>query len=458
MQPEDLQHVLPLFLSLSKAAIAVKDIGGGYLFANPEFGRYADAPLARILGNKDADFLAPERVRAFAQAEAAALGTGNAVNGEEHFSRGGALASYVTTRFPIIDERGQVIALGVLAMDITEQHRALRDTGRALKTAEQVNAQLRQAVANLEELASTDRLTQAWNRRRFDEAVEGEMHRAIRYGHPLSMLLLDIDHFKKVNDYYGHQEGDRVLREVARRVREVMRKSDSLTRWGGEEFIVLAPNTGLSNAAVLAERIRSHIAERPVEGLGLVTASIGVAQCGPADSLAEWLDRADRAMYAAKQAGRNRVELDRLDSAQGAAEHLEGAFVQLVWKEAFLSGHPVIDEQHRMLFRVCNELLDGLLSARPIDEVALVVERLLAEVARHFADEEVILAKAGFPGFKAHAEAHAALLEKGRALKQGFDDGSVSMGGLFQFLAYDVVARHILGVDRAYFPYVAGHN
>jgi diguanylate cyclase (GGDEF)-like protein/hemerythrin-like metal-binding protein len=456
MKSQDLQQVLPLFLNLSNAAIAVKDMDGGYLFANPEFGRYVDAPLERIWGGRDAEFLDPERLQAFAEAESAAFDAGAAINREEHFPRGASWVSYVSTRFPIIDEQGRAIALGVLAMDISAQHRTLRDTDQALKTAEQVNAQLRQAVATLEELASTDRLTQAWNRRRFDEAVEGEMHRAIRYGHPLSMLLLDIDHFKKVNDNHGHQEGDRVLREVAGRVREVLRKSDSLTRWGGEEFIVLAPNTGLSNAGVLGERIRCKVAGQPVEGLGVVTVSIGVAEYGPADSLAEWMDRADRAMYAAKREGRNRVELDTLSGAQGTAEHLEGAFVQLIWKDAFQSGHPVIDEQHRALFRVCNELLEAMLSARPADEVSMVVEGLLAEVARHFMDEEAVLSKAGFPGLKVHAEAHAALLDKGRALKQAFDGGSLSVGGLFQFLAYDVVARHILGVDRAYFPYVAG--
>ena len=165
---------------------------------------------------------------------------------------------------------------------------------------------------SLEQLASTDLLTTAWNRRHFEQAVEGEIQRSNRYGHPVSLLLLDIDHFKRINDSYGHPVGDQVIREVANCIRSVIRLSDSLTRWGGEEFIILMPNTGLSSATVLAERIRESIATHDFEGIGKVTASLGLSEYVPSDSLDEWLDRADRAMYRAKDKGRNRVEVDPL--------------------------------------------------------------------------------------------------------------------------------------------------
>lgn len=164
---------------------------------------------------------------------------------------------------------------------------------------------------SLEQLASTDLLTTAWNRRHFEQAVDGEIERSNRYGHPVSLLLLDIDHFKRVNDTFGHPVGDQVIREIANCIRSVIRLSDSLTRWGGEEFIVLMPNTGISSAFVLAERIRECISTHEFDGIGPVTASLGLAEYVPSGTREDWLDRADRAMYRAKDKGRNRVEVDR---------------------------------------------------------------------------------------------------------------------------------------------------
>lgn len=175
---------------------------------------------------------------------------------------------------------------------------------------------LMQTMQKLDQLAGTDTLTGAWNRRHFDEVVDRELDRSRRYGHALALIVLDLDRFKEINDRYGHVEGDRVLQEVASCMREALRKPDSLTRWGGEEFIVLMPDTGIASAAILAERLRSNIAARHIEGIGTVTASIGVAELGTSEQRNAWLARADAALYRAKQAGRNRVEL--ADAAQGA--------------------------------------------------------------------------------------------------------------------------------------------
>jgi diguanylate cyclase (GGDEF)-like protein/hemerythrin-like metal-binding protein len=450
------QQILPFFLAHAKAAVAIKDLNGRYLFANCEFGRYIDAPSVDVIGGFDREFLAPERIQKWQDAEQAAIQRQAVTLYEETLSRSGSNVSYVSTRFPILDEDHRMIALGVVAMDITGTHHSMRKAERALKTAEQVNAQLRHAVESLEQFASTDLLTSTWNRRRFEEVVEAEMDRSNRYGHPISLVLIDIDHFKNINDNHGHQEGDRVLVQVADCLRGAIRKSDSLTRWGGEEFIVLMPNTGLSHARFLAERIRDRIASRVFDSIGSVTVSVGVAEYVPATSRDDWLKRADRAMYAAKHAGRNRVEVDATRSpVQQAAEHLEGALVQLVWKEAFRSGDRLIDNQHRGLFHLSNELFDAVLSGRPADEFSILVARLLDAVVQHFQDEERILAELGFTGLQQHAGEHAKLLAKGRELAQQFSAGTSSVGALFQFLAYDVVTRHMLGADRDYFPLTA---
>lgn len=456
MDIDDIRRILPRLLDHSNAAVAIKDINGVYLFANREYGRYANAPAEYLIGLCDREFLAPERLTALAAAEQSALADQASVRSDESFLVADLPVWYRSTRFPILDDHHQTIALGIVAMDVSEQHRSISEAEQALQAAEETNAQLREEIEVLVRLASTDRLTDAWNRRRFEEAIEAEVHRSNRYGQPLTLLLLDIDHFKAVNDQFGHQAGDQVLVEVAHCIREAMRKSDSLTRWGGEEFIVLMPNTALDNARILAERVRENIAARPIEGVGKVTASIGVAEYIPTSSSAEWLDRADQAMFRAKHEGRNRVEVDaRHGSTQRSGVALEGAFVQLLWKNTFLSGNHLIDSQHEELFHRANELLDAVLSGRPNEAIATIVNRLLTQTERHFQDEERILGELSFPGLPEHAAEHAELLAKGQELAHAFADGSLSVGSLFQFLAYDLVTRHMLGSDRAFFPLIA---
>jgi len=170
----------------------------------------------------------------------------------------------------------------------------------------------------LKHIGLTDPLTGAHNRRYLEQRLCEEVSRAQRQGHPLACLFLDIDHFKQVNDSHGHQVGDRVLREVAERIKAQLRLSDTLGRYGGEEFVVLLVNANRSTAAVIAERIRQSIAERVFmidsqDGLA-VTLSIGIAsllEYNPAESVEAvtqtLIAHADQALYRAKEYGRNRV-------------------------------------------------------------------------------------------------------------------------------------------------------
>lgn len=176
-------------------------------------------------------------------------------------------------------------------------------------------------------LALTDSLTGLYNRRYTIRHLEGLMQRRGDSGKPVSVLLFDIDHFKSVNDTYGHAAGDEVLKIIAQRASANLRTNDMVARFGGEEFVVVMADTSLDLATMIAERIRERIAARPIsrsddpEGL-TVTVSIGVAMAGPEDTTPDDLLRhADAAMYRAKAAGRNRVEIDHGDSAsdQGRA-------------------------------------------------------------------------------------------------------------------------------------------
>ncbi len=192
--------------------------------------------------------------------------------------------------------------------EMTDAYRALAASRRELALkSEQV-----------ERLSLTDGLTGVGNRRRLDGALAEESARASRYGQPLSLLLLDIDHFKRVNDSAGHAAGDVVLRTVGGLLLASLRQTDIATRMGGEEFAILLVATDLPEAIAVAERLRQAISVRDVGLAAPVTASFGVALLQLGEAGASLLERADRALYAAKAGGRNRVEMappgDRVSS------------------------------------------------------------------------------------------------------------------------------------------------
>ncbi|MGB6066076.1 MAG: GGDEF domain-containing protein [Desulfomonilaceae bacterium] len=170
---------------------------------------------------------------------------------------------------------------------------------------------------NLEErlrkLATTDSLTDIWNRRHFGVLVRGELERAKRYGGDLALMMIDLDHFKEINDTYGHAVGDEVLQMVAAVGRRILRSIDFFARYGGEEFAVALPETPLEQALKVAERLRRALSETPIASQSdpiYITVSIGVtvAEPGSAD-FNRLLQQADGALYGAKDNGRNRVEV-----------------------------------------------------------------------------------------------------------------------------------------------------
>ena len=165
----------------------------------------------------------------------------------------------------------------------------------------------------METMATTDTLTSIPNLRCFRQAIDDEFHRARRYEDPLSLLIIDLDHFKKVNDTYGHPRGDSVLRESAQVLRSIMRKVDMVARYGGEEFVAIMPHTDIKGAKIASERVRAAFEAHHFDGLperGQLTVSVGVTTySGEEDqSVVQLIERADKALYAAKLGGRNRVE------------------------------------------------------------------------------------------------------------------------------------------------------
>lgn len=194
-----------------------------------------------------------------------------------------------------------LIEKGVVTGSVT----VFRDITEAARTA----AELKRLNELLERRATTDALTDICNRLKFSELIEYEIREFDRYRHPLSLIMFDIDNFKRINDEEGHQSGDVVLREVVKLVNENVRASDIFARWGGEEFTVLLPHTPLDEAKRLAEKLRKMIEMNEFSCTRPVTCSFGITQCVDGDTLDSFTNRADIAMYSAKESGKNRVEV-----------------------------------------------------------------------------------------------------------------------------------------------------
>ena len=209
-----------------------------------------------------------------------------------------------------------IIGLGLLYSRRCEQIRffdVFKQIEETMNTIEQqkaaleiANKQLVAKSAALEKMAFIDNLTGAFNRRHFDSEANREIDRVQRYQHQASVILIDIDHFKIVNDTYGHDAGDQVLIELVQAIQDNIRTSDVLARWGGEEFVILTPHLSCDEAGQFAEKLRALI-----DGCLLddkhVTISLGVAECRETDTVKSWVMRADKALYQAKATGRNKV-------------------------------------------------------------------------------------------------------------------------------------------------------
>jgi len=159
----------------------------------------------------------------------------------------------------------------------------------------------------VEQLSITDQLTGLSNRRHLDNVLALEIKRHIRHAHSLSLMMIDVDHFKSVNDSFGHDVGDAVLVAFAELFTQGVRQSDTVGRWGGEEFLVVCPETDLEGVLTLAEHLRQRVCGFHFPEVGNLTSSFGVTCLRRGDTASELLRKADTALYQAKQGGRNRI-------------------------------------------------------------------------------------------------------------------------------------------------------
>jgi diguanylate cyclase (GGDEF)-like protein/PAS domain S-box-containing protein len=291
VEVQEQKQFLDAILNNVDAHIYMKSRDRRFVYSNSKTAKIFHTTPEGLAGRLDSDLMSAELADQFWLLDKAVLETGKKQSGEESFvDAKGKARHYWSVKVPFKQHGNEDVVLG-LSTDVTELH------------------VLRQ---ELQRLAFSDPLTGANNRRYLFEDAEREFARAKRYSHSISVMLIDVDYFKQVNDTHGHMAGDMVLCSVVDHIKAVIRDCDVLGRIGGEEFVVLLPNTHLEAAGVLANRLCESFAQVAVtgtwEGTISPTVSIGVASQLPTDmDFHAQLARADKALYRAKVAGRNQV-------------------------------------------------------------------------------------------------------------------------------------------------------
>lgn len=230
----------------------------------------------------------------------------------------GQALTFMTPRAPVLPAAIAMFLASALLFTQTswgqfvEHVRVLVERDRLLQEAQRSGVQLELMLSRMSDLAMVDELTGLKNRRSFFDDIESVIAGSRRRGKPVAIALLDLDHFKDVNDTHGHPIGDEVLREVARRIEDTLRQEQIVGRIGGEEFVVLLPDTSPQQALIAVERVRKAIGDTPIAATGVqvsVTVSGGIAPLADGMTVAVAMQQADKAMYRAKALGRNRVEV-----------------------------------------------------------------------------------------------------------------------------------------------------
>ncbi|GAB2863365.1 hypothetical protein GCM10027277_35040 [Pseudoduganella ginsengisoli] len=306
---------VPIFTHVE--SLVVPGIAGGYVLSGEAIGR----AVAQVLQGQPADMSNVQRY-VFDYQTAERYGLVNIPQGALMLNRPHGV--WELYRWQILTGVGLIVVEGVLITALVMALRARRRAMGALNDERnnledrvlQRTLELLMANTKLEQLATTDPLTGIANRRKMTEHIAKELERVRRLRHPLALLMVDIDHFKRINDTYGHEAGDRAIIAVANMLSASLRAIDTVARFGGEEFVLLMPETDLETAGLAAERLREAASLLAVEvdgGLAIaLTISIGVAASRPQqapDTASSLLVRADKALYQAKEEGRNRVVL-----------------------------------------------------------------------------------------------------------------------------------------------------
>ena len=328
--------------------------------------------------------------------------------------------------------------------DVTAEKAMKRKIEQTNKELLMLNEQLKEKNEKLLKSAITDELTGVYNRKFFEKRVVEEMEIADRANEHISLIIFDLDRFKLVNDNFGHQFGDEVLKRTTQIAGDLIRKTDFLNRVGGEEFAIILPNTNKTQAVFVAEKVRKALEDNKHFKVGQVTGSFGVAERMKAESLRSWYKRADNALYQAKNTGRNRVvDSDKID--------IPLVSLQVQWRQEWNCGNDEIDEQHDKILQIANDLIAKIYAGASHNECMDMIKLFLEYVVNHFATEERILMEIEYDGLIAHIKKHEYLTNKAIYLKECYEKKELQPAAFLSFIIDEVVVEHLTKEDTKFF-------
>lgn len=328
--------------------------------------------------------------------------------------------------------------------DVTAEKAMKRKIEQTNKELLMLNEQLKEKNEKLLKSAITDELTGVYNRKFFEKRVVEEMEIADRANEKISLIIFDLDRFKLVNDNFGHQFGDEVLKRTTQIAGDLIRKTDFLNRVGGEEFAIILPNTNKTQAVFVAEKVRKALEDNKHFKVGQVTGSFGVAERMKAESLRSWYKRADNALYQAKNTGRNRVvDSDKID--------IPLVSLQVQWRQEWNCGNDEIDEQHDKILQIANDLITKIYAGASHNECMDMIKLFLEYVVNHFATEERILMEIEYDGLIAHIKKHEYLTNKAIYLKECYEKKELQPAAFLSFIIDEVVVEHLTKEDTKFF-------
>ena len=328
--------------------------------------------------------------------------------------------------------------------DVTAEKVMKRKIEQANKELLMLNEQLKEKNEKLLKSAIKDELTGVYNRKFFEKRVVEEMEIADRANEHISLIIFDLDRFKLVNDNFGHQFGDEVLKRTTQIAGDLIRKTDFLNRVGGEEFAIILPNTNKAQAVFVAEKVRKALEDNQHFKVGQVTGSFGVAERMKAESLRSWYKRADNALYQAKNTGRNRVvDSDKID--------IPLVSLQVQWRQEWNCGNDEIDEQHDKILQIANDLITKIYAGASHNECMDMIKLFLEYAVNHFATEERILMEIEYDGLIAHIKKHEYLTNKAIYLKECYEKKELQPAAFLSFIIDEVVVEHLTKEDTKFF-------
>lgn len=439
-EQEESERLYWSILMASPDAIIVSNVEGEILVASPMAKKIvAVNGKYELLGRKLIEFLDPECYEEMKNNMRKLL-KGKKIGNKEYLGKKitGEKFNMEVNSQVIKNQNGKVEKVIYIVRDISVR----KKIELALKESEDKYKKLTIALEEKNRILNAsigkDVLTGINNRLYFEDKIQDEIDMSNRYKTKVSLIFFDLDHFKKVNDNYGHDIGDDVLVKVAKTVEKVIRKQDVLARWGGEEFIIFLPHTSLGEANIVAEKIRQtlEVVEHPKAKK--VTASFGVAERLWGEYLESWFKRVDQALYVAKQSGRNQVALSPNDDSP---EHVQKI---IFWNNSWSSGNPDIDQQHKQLLKLSNELVQLALKEVDLEFMLEKFDEFTMYVNAHFEYEKQVIKQMDLMKNFEHYESKQALVDRLGQLREKIIAHELTVASAFKFIQKDIICNHLL--------------